>query len=294
MKALAHTTTAGSLLFTLLLLAAALHTDPARAQYELIATDAESMEAEYQEYFAKALAATDRQELDSLSLWSATVFAAVGMEAVRAESEGTEPSAAGAEAAIEWTLERWRELRPDSVAPEVWRIAHVPDPAEKRSAILGLLDHHPDNLLVVQEAARSLTTAGERARATELVESFVIRNPERSGGYQLLFRYVSGDEERRAAVLHRWARATPGDAHLAAAWMASPLPDREPEATAAVLDELFASEPTGRAALDACRAVYQGDVPGFTEAALACLRRLTGDEDKMVAAAASMYLAQEQ
>lgn len=282
-----------SFVLAVLLPAALPSTDPALAQTGLLEGDAEGMEATYAKMFAKAVEATDRQEVDSIYLWSAVQTAALGLEVVRAVEEGGEPNPVGAQEAIEWTLERWRELRPNSVAPEVWRIAHIPQPAERRSAILDLLNHHPDNLLVVQEAARSLRSGEGPARATELVEAFVARNPERSGGYQLLHRYVSENEERHIEVLQRWAQATPGDPHLVAAWMASPLPDREPGATASLLDELFARQPTGAAALKACRAVHQANVPGFTDEALTCLRRLTGDEDDMVSAAASMYLAQE-
>jgi len=269
------------LLWPALLLAAALPLRPGMAQEarsEL--PDPAALEAQYEQAFAAALETPDSEPLAYLQAWNKVLMSALAVEQARAIAEGR-----GASGRIEWeaiseqVFERWRRLRPDSPGPELFRTLRIQDPAQKRAAVLSLLDRYPDEVMVAWQVWVALRESGETARATETLESFVARNPEDPGVHRLLVRDAAGNETRRAEILKRWAQAHPGDPHLVMTWLRSKLPEQKPDATTGVLRDFFARRSGGEAALSACLAVRRSGEAAYSDAAAACIARLAGDPE---------------
>jgi TPR repeat protein/predicted Zn-dependent protease len=194
-----------------------------------------------------------------------------------AEAAGEAVTRERSEDVVERVLERWQRLRPDAAGPDLFRALAIEDAAAKRTAVVALLDGHPDDAVVVWHATNELRQAGEAERVTAVLETFVARNAERPVGYRMLAQNARSNQTRLAEVLERWARATPGDPELVSAWLGSTLPRQEPDRTQRVVAELFARRPGGQADLGACLEVLRGGDPEFAAAARACVARTAAD-----------------
>lgn len=246
------------------------------------APDLETMEAKLEEAFQAALDLPNEEPMHLLQAWGSLLMNAVMVERARSMAEAGEggtPPPIDHGAVAEAVLARWQRLRPEAGGPELLRALQLQDPAEKRAAVVALLDRYPEDPLVAWQAANELRQAGEATLATQALETFVARNPDRPVAYRLLAQDVRDNETRLAEILERWARATPGDPNLALAWMASSLTRQEPEATDRMLSELFARGPTGEAGLRACLQVLRARGSAYTERARACVARFAGDPD---------------
>lgn len=246
------------------------------------APDLETMEAQLEEAFQAALDLPDEEPMHVLQVWGSVVMNAVMLERARTRSEtgeGAAPPPVDHEAVADAVLARWQRLRPEAGGPELFRALQLQDPAEKRAAVVALLDRFPDDPLVAWQAANELRQAGEATLATQALETFVARNPDRPVAYRLLAQDARDNQTRLAEVLERWARATPGDPNLALAWMASSLPRQEPEATDRMLAELFARGPAGEAGFRACLQVMRRAGSAYADQARACVARFAGDPE---------------
>lgn len=244
--------------------------------------DLEAMEAELEGAFQAALEMSDEEPVHVLQAWGSVLMQAVMVERARAMSEageGVEPPPLDHQAVTEAVLDRWQRLRPEAGGPELFRALGLQDPAEKRAAVAALLDRHPDDPLVVWQAVNELRQAGEATRATEVLHSFLARNPDRPLAHRFLAQDARGNQTRLADVLERWSRATPGDPDLVMAWLASDLPRQDLEATYRVLDELFARGPTGENGFRACLQILRMDLGSHADRARACVARFAGDPD---------------
>jgi TPR repeat protein len=244
--------------------------------------DLETMEAQLEEAFQEALAMSEEEPMHVLQAWGSVLMNAAVLERIRAMSEmgeGAEPPPLDHQAVTESVLARWQRLRPESGGPDLLRALQIRDPAEKRAAVVALLDRHPDEPLVVWQATNELRQAGETRRATEELESFLARDPSRPLAYRFLAQDARDNETRLAEVLERWARAVPSDPEMALHWLQSSLPRREPEATARMLDDLFAGGPAGEAGLRACLQVARMPDTGYAARARGCVARFAGDPE---------------
>ncbi len=248
--------------------------------------DAASAEAQYEAAFASVLEFSEHgQPIFVIQAWGGVIMAATMADRARAREAGGSPSSG--EAVAERVFERWRQERPGTGGPDLFRAFRIQDPAQKRAAIAALADRYPDDPLVVWQAANDLRQSGERSRARSVAETFVERNPDHPAGYRMLAAAAAGNTTRLAEVYQRWARAVPGDPSLVGFWMGSDLPRQDPEATRRLLSELFASRPTGDAGLRACLEVLRragsalaGDAgPAFAGDARACVARIAADPE---------------
>ena len=267
-------------LFLALMLASEGSNFPAHGQAAAEIPDIAALEAAFEQAFAAALDMTDEEPMWVMEAWGTVMMSAAVLDGARIMAEGgTSRSAADSERTSERVLQRWQQLRPEAGGPDLFRAFRIQEPAEKGAAVVALLDRHPDDLLVVSQAAQQLRQGGGADRATEVLESYLARNPARTVTYILLARDASGNKTRQAVVLQRWGRAVPGDPRLVSLWMGSDLPRGEPEATARLLVHFFARPPSGESGLSACLQVARRGSAEVAAEARACVARVAADPD---------------
>lgn len=243
--------------------------------------DLATREAQYEETFEAALAMSDTGDpMFVLQAWGTVLMSATMLDRARSMAEGREIEPGADEAMSERVLSRWQALRPDAGGPQLFRTFQIQDQVQKSDAIVALLGRYPDDPLVVWQATNTLRQSGEVARASDAVETFLARNPEHPMGYRMLAQTVGANQTQLAEVLQRWARAAPGDPAMVERWMASSMPEQEPESTRRVLADLFETPPSGNTGLSSCLAALKKGGPEFTEPARACVARIAGDPDE--------------
>lgn len=241
--------------------------------------DLGTLEAEYDELFAAAIEVSESEPMRFFRAWSVVLDTAMMVERLRLmeESDGSPVSRIDSDAVRQRVFDRWRQARPGTVGPELLAANGFPDPAQRRAVILALLDRHPDDFLVVHQAWRELQQSGETVRATELLESFLARNPDTTAVYELLVADAGANATRRVEILERWNRASPGDPKLVTSWLSPRLAQPDPATLAQVLSAFFAREPKGQEGLTACLAVYRSAAVELKDRARACIARLAVD-----------------
>jgi hypothetical protein len=190
---------------------------PAGAQEAHAETpDPAIFDARYEEAFAAAVAMPDDTEpTDVLQAWGVAMMSAVMVDRARAIAElGENAPPPDGEAVNEQVLARWQQMRPESGGPDLFRALSIRDPATKRAVIIGLLDRYPDNVLVVSQALQQWLHAGEAARAVDVAETFLARNPDHPLAYGLLLQAMDSNETLLIDALRRWAQVAPGEPRL--------------------------------------------------------------------------------
>ena len=266
---------------------------PLRAQE----ADLAGLEARYEELFTQALAFDRAQPAYQIQAWGVVFEAAMVLHQARATAQGRSPASTldDRHAVVEEVLQRWQQARPESAGPDLLRIFQLPSVDAKQAGVLGLLDRYPDDLLLTWQASQLLRDMGETARATELVESFATRNPDKPGTHRLLVEHygIVDNQTRQLEALGRWAEAVPGDPEMVTFWLAANPPGQNDAATARVLDAFFATEPSGVDSLQACRQVLSNAGPAYRQAGRACLGRLAADPTSSIAEQAAQSLASD-
>ncbi len=244
--------------------------------------DLAAREAQLEELWATVLAlGPDVDPVHKLEAWGVVFISELMVDRMRAAARGVEdPGRLGSESSRDRVLARWRRERPEEGGPDLFVALEEQDPDKQRRAVVELLDRYPDDPLVVWQATTRLRQAGDVRREVELLEAFLIRNPDRPVAYRLAadhYGWASNDSEL-ARVLRGWADLAPGDPELVARWLRSPLASEAPEETAALLDRFFATAPAGTGAVEACLKAARV-MPAFTARARACLERLAALPD---------------
>jgi tetratricopeptide (TPR) repeat protein len=261
------------------------------------AFDLAAQEAQLEALWATALELSPETDpMHVLQAWGVLFQSEVMVDRMRAVAAGVEqPSTTSAGDAYARALERWRRERPGDGGPDLFEALRDQEPESQRRAVVALLDRHPDDALVIWQAALKLDQAGEHRRALEILEGFLIRNPERPVAYRLLANHHGRAENQteQARVLRGWAAVAPGDPDLVSRWLGSPLARAELEETAALLDRFFAAAPSGNGAPQACLRAAQA-MPAYAGRARSCLDRLaaTPDGGLGIAQRATQALAQ--
>lgn len=250
---------------------------PLGAQPESEMPDFATLEAQFEELFAAAVAAPLGEPFELQMRWGAVLTAAAMVEMARGQ-QGLGPPADPA-AAVGRVLTRWQELRPESAGPHVMRAVQIQDAAERRAAVLAVYDRFPHDALALSQAVEVLMQAGDAAEANRLAEAFLLAEPADSYAYRAVLQTVRDNETRRAEVLERWAAAVPGDPALVEAWWVAGGSVPSPEATRRVLGDFFARRPGGAADLDACLKVLDRGGGEFRQQARDCVVRTAGLPD---------------
>src|SRR6185436_17745597 len=193
-----------------------------------------------------------------------------------------------ADASRDRMIAHWRREKPGDPGPDLFLTFAIEDMAERLPPTLALLARYPDDALVVSTANALLRNLDQTARAGEILEAFLQRNPENPQAYKMLVNHYGSlqEETRKTELIVRWAQREPVDPEAISSWLSSSLAEQEPAATVALLERFFAGQPRGSAALSACSEIARRRAD-YRQAARACIARVAGGGDGSPAAKAA-------
>ncbi|HXT50174.1 MAG TPA: hypothetical protein VN811_03985 [Thermoanaerobaculia bacterium] len=248
------------------------------------------MEAALAQTWAMALAMDDSTE----PMWRMQAFGTIAMQEfmldrARAMARGVpDDQLPNADASRDRMIAHWRREKPGDPGPDLFLTFAIEDMAERLPPTLALLARYPDDVLVVSTANALLRNLDQTARAGEILEAFLQRNPENPQAYKMLVNHYGSlqEETRKTELIVRWAQREPVDPEAVSSWLSSSLAEQEPAATVALLERFFAGQPRGSAALSACTEIARRRAD-YRQAARACIARVAGGGDGSPAAKAA-------
>jgi len=183
------------------------------------------MEAALAQTWAMALAMDDSVE----PMWRMQAFGTIAMQEfmldrARAMARGVpDDQLPNADASRDRMIAHWRREKPGDPGPDLFLTFAIEDMAERLPPTLALLARYPDDVLVVSTANALLRNLDQTARAGEILEAFLQRNPENPQAYKMLVNHYGSlqEETRKTELIVRWAQREPVDPEAVSSWLSS-------------------------------------------------------------------------